>query len=106
MNYNSARSAFESDARGSRRVCSTIFTDKAFLNFKQGKLFLSFQIAEMRDDVPFEAHVRVYVIRHVEHPARTIYYQTSPVRLFLTRIPMLFTFALARSSPISYWQTR
>jgi hypothetical protein len=68
-------------ARGSRRVCSTIFTDKAYMNFKQGKLFLSFQVAEMREDVPFEAHIRVYAIRHVDHPVRTIYYQTSPMRL-------------------------
>jgi hypothetical protein len=92
-------------ARGSRRVCSTIFTNKCFMNFKQGKLFLrypspqtltqpsrflvsssfsppfSFQVAEMREDVPFEAHIRVYCIRHVDHPVRTIYYQTSPMRL-------------------------
>jgi hypothetical protein len=43
--------------------------------------FYSFQVAEMREDVPLEAHIRVYAIRHVNHAVRTIYYQTSPMRL-------------------------
>jgi hypothetical protein len=67
--------------RSSRRTCSTLFTDKAFLNFKQGKLYMSFQVADMRREKAIEAHIRVYVIRHLQHPVRRIHYQTVPLRL-------------------------
>ena len=72
--------------RGTRRGATVIFTDKCFLRYKQGKLYMMSQVVDDAHNQLLEAHVRFYAIRHAPPPpgmpeARPTLFQPHAMRL-------------------------
>mmetsp|Transcript_82687 Transcript_82687/g.267705 ORF Transcript_82687/g.267705 Transcript_82687/m.267705 type:complete len:561 (+) Transcript_82687:201-1883(+) len=53
---------------GAFRGCTMIFSEKALVREVEGRLYLMFQVCEMRSTQLLEAHVRAYVIRRPVSP--------------------------------------
>ena len=71
-------------ARPTTRANTILFANHAVIRRIRGRLFLMFQICELRKHQLVEAHVRLYLIRHNRDPVvrgQTSYFQTCAMRL-------------------------
>jgi hypothetical protein len=71
-------------ARPNTRASTILFAKEAVIRRIRGRLYLMFQICELRKHQLVEAHVRLYLVRHDRGPevgGETSYFQTCTMRL-------------------------